>query len=43
MAERGDLHLFAGFHQAVGSGIFMEVFGVGAEGPLNSLRCANVG
>ena len=43
MAVREDLHLFPRTHQALGSGIFIEVPGVGAEGPLNLLRCANVG
>ena len=43
MAVRGDLHLFPRDHQALGSGIFIVVSGVGAEGPLNLLSKANVG
>ena len=43
MAVRGDLNLFPRTHQALGSGIFIEVSWVGAEGPLNLLSDGNVG
>ena len=43
MAVREDLHLFPRTHPALGSGIFIEVSGVGAEEPLNLLSAGKGG